>query len=192
MANNNVQNVSNAKGVAGGYVYVAPKGTTLPTDYSTSLSGSFKNLGFVSSNGIEPNEDMTITRFYDMNGDIVSTAMSERVETFKLTFIEVKEDVLSTLYGSANVSASSSVITAKHKGTGMLEYVFVFELVLRDGRRWRRVLPAGQITGRKESNLVSSELFGYETEITANQGSDGSTVIDYIQASSSTTTTVGA
>ena len=187
---NNVQNVSNAKGVAGGYVFVAPKGTTLPTDYSTALpNNTYKNLGFVSSEGIDPNEDMNVTRFTDMNGDMVYTAVSERVETFTMTFIEVMLDVLSTLYGSANVTESNGVITVKHKTIELPEYVFVFELVLRDGRRWRRILPCGQVTSREERNLVSSELFGYQAEVTANQGADGATVIDYIQSSATTTTT---
>lgn len=189
MANNSASNVSNVKGVAGGYVYVAPKGTTLPTDYSTTLANTYKNLGFVSSDGIEPNEEMTVKRFTDMNGDVVFSAVSERIETFNLTFIEVKADVLSTLYGSANVSDTSGTISAKHKTADLPEYVFVFELVLRDGRRWRRIVPCGQITKRKEKNLVSSEVYGYTTEITANQYTDGSTVIDYIQSSEAGTTT---
>ena len=124
-----------------------------------------------------------------MNGDMVYTAVSGRVETFTMTFIEVMAYVLSTLYGSANVAESSGVITVKHKTIELPEYVFVFELVLRDGRRWRRILPCGQITSRDERNLVSSELFGYQAEITANQGADGATVIDYIQSSATTTTT---
>ena len=34
---NNVANVSSAKGVKGGYIFTAPAGTALPTDYKTAL-----------------------------------------------------------------------------------------------------------------------------------------------------------
>ena len=42
---NNVNNVSSAKGVAGGYIFSAPVGTTLPTDIKTTLDPAFKVLG---------------------------------------------------------------------------------------------------------------------------------------------------
>jgi hypothetical protein len=185
MANNNPLNASNVKGVGGGYVYVAPDGTTLPTDYSTALGSTFKNLGFVSSDGIEPNEEVNSERITDMNGDLVYVAVSSRYETFKLTFIEINEQVLSTLYGA---TASSGTITSEHKAPTGDSLVFVFELVLRDGRRWRRILPCGQITERKERNLVASTTYGIETTISANADSSGRTVIDYIQETASVTT----
>ena len=185
MANNNAANASNVKGVYGGYVYVAPSGTTLPTNYSTALANTFKNLGLVSSDGIEPNEEVDIERITDMNGDLVYVAASSRYETFKLTFIEINEQVLSTLYGA---TVSGGTITSEHKNITDDSLVFVFELVLRDGRKWRRILPCGQITERNERNLVSSTTYGIEATISANADANGRTVIDYIQQTATTTT----
>lgn len=42
---NNVDNVSSAKGVKGGYIFTAPVGTALPTDYTTALPEAWKCLG---------------------------------------------------------------------------------------------------------------------------------------------------
>ena len=43
-----VSNVSVGKPAVGGAIYRAAKGTTLPTDATTALGSSFKQLGYVS------------------------------------------------------------------------------------------------------------------------------------------------
>lgn len=48
---NNAANVSAGKGVKGGYLFMAPVGTTLPTDAKSKLDPTFKTLGFVSEDG---------------------------------------------------------------------------------------------------------------------------------------------
>ena len=48
---NNVANVSSAKGVKGGYIFTAPVGTALPTDYTTALPEAWKCLGYISEDG---------------------------------------------------------------------------------------------------------------------------------------------
>ena len=40
---------------AGGAIYFAPAGTTLPTDASTSLSAAYVNLGYVTEDGVTLN-----------------------------------------------------------------------------------------------------------------------------------------
>lgn len=48
---NSTDIVSSTKSVRGDYIFVAPAGTTLPTDYSTALPSAFKCLGFISKDG---------------------------------------------------------------------------------------------------------------------------------------------
>ena len=46
--------------------------------------------------------------------------------------------------------------------------IYVADLLLRNGRRWRSILPQGQVTEIGELTVASSELVGRETTITAN------------------------
>ena len=48
---NTVANVSAGKPAVGGAIYIAPSGTTLPTDCTTALGTAFKALGYCSYDG---------------------------------------------------------------------------------------------------------------------------------------------
>ena len=52
MTNNNTANVAAGKPKINGAIFVAPVGATLPTDASTVLDAAFKNLGFISDDGV--------------------------------------------------------------------------------------------------------------------------------------------
>ena len=52
MTNNNTANVAAGKPRVNGAIFVAPVGSTLPTDASTVLDAAFINLGFISDDGV--------------------------------------------------------------------------------------------------------------------------------------------
>lgn len=78
---NNQANVSSAKGVKGGYIFSAPEGTALPTDIKTPLDPAFKCLGFISEDGYVETVDEDSDDIPDMNGDIMDSTNSNRVES---------------------------------------------------------------------------------------------------------------
>lgn len=78
---NNQANVSSAKGVKGGYIFSAPDGTALPTDIKTPLDPAFKCLGFISEDGYVETVDEDSDDIPDMNGDIMDSTNSNRVES---------------------------------------------------------------------------------------------------------------
>lgn len=184
---NNTGNVSVTRGVSGGYIFSAPAGTTLPTNFSTALGNSFVNLGFISEDGVTESISTDSEQMVDMNGDVICVASSSREENITLTLVEIKKDTLAEIYGQANVTDASGVITVKHKASDMPQRVYVLELLLKDGRKWRQVVPAGQVTEVGDLTLASGELAGREITIACNYDSTaGASVIDYIQSTETT------
>ncbi len=178
---NTVANVSTTKGVAGGYFYSAPSTATVPTDITTALPADFVNLGFISEDGVTESIETDSESMVDMIGDTVYTASSSRTETITATLIEVKEAALKEIYGHDMVTATTDLITVRHGSHTASERIYVLELVLRDGRRWRQVVPAGQVTEVGEMSLASGELAGREITITCNVDANGVSVYDYIE-----------
>jgi hypothetical protein len=68
---------SNVEVAVTGAVYLAPLGTTLPTDSDTPLDGAFQNVGYLSEDGITetPEEDTTEIQAWQ-NGDIVRRVLT--------------------------------------------------------------------------------------------------------------------
>lgn len=186
---NNTANVSAGKGVAGGYFFSAPLTATVPTDNTTALAAAFVNLGFISEDGVNEEIDKDNETFKDMNGDTVVTASSSREETIEVTLIEVKKDALAEQYGHSNVTDANGKITVKHNGTEPDSRIYVLELLLKDNRKWRQVIPNGKVTEVGALSIASGELVGRQITITASPDALGNSVYDYID---STETTAGA
>ena len=181
--NNNVAAVSTTKGVAGGYAFSAASSATLPTDFSTALTADFTCLGFVSEDGISETIDTESTTLNDLNGDPIYTATSRRTETVTLKLVEVNAPALKETYGQDMVTvAESGDLTVKHGDHSNANRIYVFELVLRDGRKWRQVVPAGQVTSVGDLSLAAGEIAGREITITCNIDQTGVSVYDYIEA----------
>lgn len=94
---NNSNNVSAGKGVKGGYIFSAPVGTTLPAKViknKSELDPAFKCLGFISEDGYVESVSEDSNDTVDMNGDLMDSSNSNRVESAQLTFAEIKAETL--------------------------------------------------------------------------------------------------
>ena len=181
---NNTANVSVGKGVAGGYFFTAPAGTTLPTDYTTALDNAFVNCGYLTDEGAVFAIDASSDNFYDLNGDTIATSAGSRTRTVNLVFAETKPDSLKEVYGQDNVTVddTTNTITVTHNGRDMGLRSLVFELVLRDGKKWRRVIPSAQVTEWDDMTVLYSELINYPVTYTMYKDAAGNDMYDYIQA----------
>lgn len=186
MATNNAQNVSTGKPKVGGAIFVAPKGTTLPTDATTALAAAFVNLGYASEDGLVNGTETDTNDINAWGGDTVLSTQTSYKETFTVNLIETKEAVLAQYYGPENVSVDGSGnITVKHNSKTLPEQVAVVEVVLADGRIKRTVIPSAQISDRSgEINYTDGDAIAYPIVWNAKPNStwDGDTARDFIAA----------
>lgn len=179
---NDQKNVSAGKGVRGGYIFSAPVGTTLPTDVETALDPAFEVLGFLSEDGYVETIDEDSDDLVDMNGDLMDSTNSNRVESAQLTFAEIKAATLRRQYGEANVTDEDGMITVRHNSDSHPVFSYVVELVLKNGRRWRKVVPRGQSAELDDLTVASSELCQRAMTMKYLTDEGGNTCYDYIQS----------
>lgn len=145
--------------VAGGF-YFAPLGSTLPTDASTPLDPTFKEVGYLT-------EDGTVMSFGETNTDIkawqnaqvVRRLLTEQVVTFALSLMETNVRSLE-LWSGAAVTTKFEIKAgvAPHKS-------FILEVI--DGTNVIRiVIPDGQVTEHGDVNFVNADAIAYPITIT--------------------------
>ena len=179
---NNQANVSAGKGVKGGYIFSAPTGTTLPTDIETTLDPAFKCLGFISEDGYVETVEEDSNDIVDMNGDLMDSSNSNRVESAQFTLAEIKAETLKRQYGDANVTDEGGLITVRHNSDSHPVFAYVLELVLKNGRRWRKVVPQGQSSELDDLTIASSELCQRALTMKYLTDESGNTCYDYYQS----------
>ena len=184
MATNNTANVSVGKGVVGGYFFTAPVGTTLPTNFGSTLDTTkWLNVGYLSDEGITASQDADNSDFNDLNGDMIASSMSSKTRTLGLQFVEVNEVSAKESFGQSNVTVDASGnMTIVHNNDPMDHRSGVIEAVLRDGRRWRRVIPDMCVTEWDDMTIVSSELVMFPVTYTLYADATGNYIYDYIQS----------
>lgn len=183
---NNTANVSAGKGLKGGYIFTAPVGTELPVDITTKLNPAFKVLGFLSEDGITISVDEDSNDLVDMNGDIMDSTYSNRSETVAFTLAEIKAGTFRTQHGSLNVTDENGLISIKHNGDNHDSNSYIFELLLKDNRRWRMVVPNAKLSELGDLTISSSELCQRELTLKCAVDANGNTIYDYIESTETT------
>lgn len=179
---NNTDNVSSAKGVKGGYIFCAPVGTELPTDIKTALDPAFKVLGFISEDGYVESLETDSEDIVDMNGDLMDSPQTSRVESAQFTLAEIKAETLKVQYGEKNVTDADGVITVKHNGDSVTTSAYVLELLLKNGRRWRKVVPKGQSSELDDLTIAVGELCARALTMKYLTDDQGNTCYDYFES----------
>ncbi|MDD7203186.1 MAG: hypothetical protein SOV20_08820 [Coriobacteriales bacterium] len=183
---NNPKDVSTVRGVKGGYLFMAPYGTKLPTDRTTALDDAFVNRGYISGDGMTESVDIdTSDDVQDQRGDVVITGEPTKyTEKLTMTLISMNKDALAVQYGSGNVTDSEGEMVVKHNWSDAStdRWSAVLELVMKNNRLWRKVIPECSITSLGDVSLTKDDAVGREVELTYQTDSDGSGCYDYIQS----------
>ena len=183
MANNSA-NVTAGKPRIGGGIYIAPAGTTLPTDAKTALSSDFLALGYVSEDGVVNSNSPESENIKAWGGDNVLTIMTSREDTFTFTLIEVMNiNVLKLVYGDDNVSGALSTGITVTANNGELEsHVIVIDTILKGGVMQRTVIPAGTVSKVGDITYKDDEAVGFKTTVSCEADASGNTHYTYIQS----------
>lgn len=185
----NSSNVTAAKPKVGGAIYVAPVGTTLPTDASSTLASGFAELGYASEDGITNSNSPESDTIKAWGGDTVLTLLTSKDDTFSMTLIEVLNlEVLKLVYGDSNVTgALSTGITIKANAQDLEEHVIVIDMVLKGGVLKRIVLPKAKVSEVGDITYSDSDAVGYETTFHCSSDSNGNTHYEYVKSASTGT-----
>lgn len=179
----NAGNVSVGKPKVGGAVHAAPAGTTAPTSAVAALSDAFKDLGYISDEGVKNNGERSTNKIKAWGGDIVASIQTEKTDSFTMTFIEsMNSNVMKLAYGSSNVSGDlDSGLSVLVNSTELEEWVIVVDMVLNGSVAKRIVIPKGKVDSISEITYEDEEVIGYQCEITALPDSAGNTHYEYFK-----------
>ena len=166
----------------GGALYVAPKGTTLPTDATTALDAAFVGTGYISEDGLtqaitRDNEDIKA-----WGGDTVMTTQTDYSEKFTFSLLETLDGgVKKLVFGDTNVTEAAGAITAISNTKELEEHAMVFEMV-QGTKAVRRVIPAGKVSEIGDIVYKDGEAVAYELTVTALPDASGNTSYEYTAA----------
>ena len=180
MATMDKNEVGVGSALATGAIWVAPQGTTLPTDATTTLdSGTWSLLGFTSDAGVQISETTSNNAIRAWEGrSEVYNVRTEYTEQIQFMPIQVNETVLNLLWGDDEVSASTNALSAKHHGKTLEPVCIVIETVPRE-TMVRRYCGTFQLTERGAQTMDGTQVDGRTLTFNAIPDSDGYTMYEY-------------
>lgn len=179
-----VANVSTGKPKVAGAVFRAPLGTTLPTDATTALASTYKELGYVSEDGVTNTNSPDSDTVKAWGGATVLVVQNEMSDEWGLTLIEaLNPDVLKAVYGDSKVTVDSQAgtITVQATAEQRVDAVYVIDMVLKGGAMKRVVIPNGSLSELGEIVYKDDEPIGYELTLNALPDASGVQHYEYIK-----------
>lgn len=180
-------NVSTGKPRVSGAIYRAAKGTALPTDAKTALASTYKELGYVSEDGVTNSNELDSENIKAWGGQVVLVTVTEKTDSFTFSLIEsLNLDVLKAVYGDGNVTQASSggMISVTVNANEVAEAVYIIDVAMANNMLKRIVIPAGKLGELGDVVYKDDEPVAYEVTINCMPDASGNNHYEYIEAAS--------
>ena len=180
MATMNAAQVTVGAAAATGAIFVAPKGTTLPTDATTALGNTFVLLGFTSDEGVQISEDGNTETIHAWEGRVaVYNVRTEYTESVSFTPIQCNADVAKLTWGDDKVVVGANgALAIKHHGGTLEPVVIAIETTPREDIV-RRYVGTFQLSERGEITLDGTQVDGRQLTFDAIPDANGVTMYEY-------------
>jgi len=173
-----------------GAVNIAPIGTSLPTDATSTLTG-FTACGYVSEDGVTLSQNYSTNNIKDWSRATVRTLLDEFTGEITFKFIQTGYDELCAIFGDDHVSQDNGKLTVEIGAHLAEPQCFAFNM--KDGdAKVRIVLPNAQATPDGDISFVANEPISWGVRLTCNADEDGESIYIYTDPGTTTTTTTGA
>lgn len=164
----------------GSAVWIAPVGTTLPTDSTSALASGFVNLGYLDdAKGAELTQDLKtkeVSAWQTLeNVRIINTSL---VRSVSFTSIESNVKTVALAWGGATITAGTGGVYTLTipDASATAEYVFVIDWT--DGATSQRIIiKRGVFKSLPKVKFSRTDAISYGFEVTALAPADGSKAI---------------
>ncbi|MDY3006029.1 phage tail protein [Anaerococcus porci] len=179
MANTN--NTSTGKPKIGGAIFVGYDGVAVPKDAKSELTG-FKELGYVSDDGLTNSNSSDSDKIKAWGGDTVLVISKGKEDTLQFKLIEVMNlDVLKYVYGEENVSGTLETgITLKANSKQTKAHTLVIDMVYQGGVMKRIVAPNAIIQEMDDIEYTDEDAVGYAVTVSCLPDTEGNNHYEYI------------
>jgi len=168
-----------------GGLWVAPYGTTLPTDVDSPLDAAFANLGYISADGVTIKIDSSTNPVEVWGGDEIGTLRDKYSIEYSMQLFQVlSPEVNAAIFGDDNVSTQSAtseqgarmrvILNSKlpKRSSLVLDSVYEDKII-------RQVASIAQLSDIGDIKLVHNEPLMFEPTWKVLRGTDGNHVVQY-------------
>lgn len=153
-------------------VYVAPVGSTAPTDTTTALDAAFEAVGLLSEDGMTETREDEVTDHYAWGGILVRTTRSKHKRSFTVAVLEDTPVVFDLVNPGSTAATLTGTTTRTVKVPQPDPRMFVLQFVDGDITK-RRVIPRAEVTEVGDTVYSDAEMAMYELTINIYPDGDG-------------------
>lgn len=155
-------------------------GVTLPTNATSSLSGSFSEVGAITEDGVTDTSSLEFNDIYMWQGNTLAVSLpGQNSQTFKFAAMEMNLTTVGLAFPGSTITQVTGGLTIAQKPPVRDLRTWVFHGI--DGTKIQRiVVPSGQVTERGDVVWSSADVTVWEWTVTCYVDASGNIAYRYI------------